>query len=425
MQRMESRQSQKLDIHLKKLHAHPQFEDAQQIIATLKCKGFQTVLAGGCVRDALLGQTPKDLDIATAAAPEVVEASFARTLNVGKAFGTIVVRLRETSFEVTTFRRDGPYHDGRHPESVEFSDAMEDARRRDFTINALFYDPLVEQVTDYVNGLNDLNLRLIRTVGEPTVRFGEDRLRLLRAARFVAQLGFKLDVATGEAMRDFHLALGGVAAERIFNEMKRLLGSTYVLAGLEVLKRSNLYRVVWPELGSIEIESLRKYLPFIDWENAFAAAMAECARPIIETRLRAWKAPRDSALRVCRQIVGAKTLLDASARPAARVKVLGSPEFAAVMQLCTGSVGGGSTVEREIAAYLKVANRLGTLPAPLINGHDLLLLGFKPGREMGLLLEALYDDQLEGGLTAAGRAVRLNEISLETGRGRGTDSGRS
>jgi poly(A) polymerase len=172
---------------------------ARRAIAQLRAAGHEALLAGGCVRDVVLGREPKDYDVATAARPEQVEALFPHTVAVGKAFGVIRVLDdddRSVAVEVATFRSDGPYADGRHPTSVQFTDARHDAERRDFTVNALFLDPDGGAVIDYVGGRADLDKRLIRAVGDPRARFAEDKLRLLRAVRFAAGLGFDIDQAT-------------------------------------------------------------------------------------------------------------------------------------------------------------------------------------------------------------------------------------
>ncbi|NJL24619.1 MAG: CCA tRNA nucleotidyltransferase [Calothrix sp. SM1_5_4] len=225
---------------LEQIHSHPAWPAAEKIFRRLNGMGHLTVFAGGCVRDSLLGVEPKDLDLATSARPEEIESCFERTLAVGKAFGTIVVVEDGHAFEVTTFRKDGPYLDARRPAHVHFSDIREDAQRRDFTVNALFYDPLKVEILDYVGGVEDLRRRVLRTVGDPFTRFAEDRLRLLRAVRFVSQLGFEVDPATLKAIRDMHDQLRGVSAERILNEVKRFLTGVHLRDGLRVLRESRL-----------------------------------------------------------------------------------------------------------------------------------------------------------------------------------------
>ncbi|HEX4923157.1 MAG TPA: CCA tRNA nucleotidyltransferase, partial [Bdellovibrionales bacterium] len=173
--------------------SHPHWPAVETVCGTLARSGYEAWLAGGCVRDALLGRVPQDFDVATSAAPEQVEALFERAVAVGKAFGVIILPFEGFQIEVATFRKDGLYVDGRRPASVTFSSPREDAARRDFTVNALYYDVVNKRVVDYVNGERDLAAHVIRTVGSPHDRLSEDSLRLMRAVRFSAQLGFEIE----------------------------------------------------------------------------------------------------------------------------------------------------------------------------------------------------------------------------------------
>jgi tRNA nucleotidyltransferase (CCA-adding enzyme) len=394
---------QRLDL----LHAHPQFSTARKIVTALSEQGYLTVFAGGCVRDSLLGVKPKDLDIATAASPEVVERSFPRTLAVGKSFGTIVVVESDHNFEVTTFRKDGPYLDGRHPAHVQFSDIAEDAKRRDFTINALFYDTERAEVLDFVGGVEDLRVGRLRTVGDAVQRFREDHLRILRAARFVAQLGFELDQDTRRAMRELQATLVQVSAERVFNEMKRLLISPYLVSGVKVLQEEKLAATVWPEIIGADLERLHAFIPFIDWENAFAAVMWLAGHlEQVEVRLRAWKAPRESLRRVEQQLTGLRTLLNSASHRSDRALVLGSEVFAEVLTLARGSMPGREAViQGWIDEFLSITGPEGRLPKPWLTGQDLIANGIVPGERMGELLKALYAEQLQGGLASKEEAL--------------------
>src|SRR2546422_2395469 len=174
---------------------------AAEIVRRLQKAGFAAFWVGGCVRDFLLGREPVDYDIATAALPEQIEKLFKRTIPVGRKFGVMIVVEGDHQFQVATFRAEADYQDGRHPEQVTFGDAMADARRRDFTINGLFFDPVHEKLQDWVGGEADLRAKLIRTIGSPEERFAEDHLRLLRAVRLAAQLGFEIESATFAAIK--------------------------------------------------------------------------------------------------------------------------------------------------------------------------------------------------------------------------------
>ena len=188
---------------------------AIEIVRHLQQHGWQALLAGGCVRDMLLGRPAKDYDVATNARPDEVMRLFPRTLKVGAKLGVVIVLTRGRQVEVATFRSEAGYEDGRHPGQVRFTSAAEDAGRRDFTINGMFYDPLRQQVIDYVGGQADLERRIIRTIGDPDERFGEDYLRMLRAVRFSTQLDFPVESATWAAVKRNAANISRISGERI------------------------------------------------------------------------------------------------------------------------------------------------------------------------------------------------------------------
>ena len=206
---------------------------ARGMVECLRAAGHIAYFAGGCVRDLLLGKIPKDFDIATSARPEEVQKTFARTYAVGAHFGVVVVLKSGFQVEVATFRSDGAYLDGRRPTSVHFSSPEEDARRRDFTINGMFYDPPNESVIDFVGGREDLALQRIRAIGEPAERFAEDRLRLLRAIRFATTLDFEIEAVTWGAIKDAVAAISEISAERIREELVRIFLSPQRVRGWE------------------------------------------------------------------------------------------------------------------------------------------------------------------------------------------------
>lgn len=222
-----------------------------RIMQTLRDAGHTALLAGGCVRDALLGREAHDWDIATSAAPDAVQALFPKTVAVGKSFGVIVVVTDAGEFEVATFRTDGDYRDGRRPTSVCFSTPEADAARRDFTVNALFYDPFAREVRDYVGGRADLERKTIRAVGDPVLRFQEDHLRLLRAVRFAARLGFTLDPATARAAAELAPTVKTVSAERVAAELTRIFSSPGAERGFRLLEELGLLREVLPEAAAL------------------------------------------------------------------------------------------------------------------------------------------------------------------------------
>jgi len=384
---------------LSSLRAQATFDLGLKVLQRLKAHGHKAVFAGGCVRDGLMGIAPKDLDIATSAPPEEVEKIFTHTLPVGREFGTMVVVEEGHSFEVTTFRQDGPYLDGRHPSKVTFAAMEEDARRRDFTVNALFFDPVAGQVLDYVDGIADLSRRVLRTVGDARARFDEDHLRPLRAVRFVGQLGFSLDAVALAAIQERPGYLRDVSAERIFAEMKRLLGSAHLAGALEVLLQSQLYVDFWPEVAAVPLRGRgdghrRNYL---GWENAFAGLMFEAGveNAAAVARLRSWKAPGDSFHRVHVQLRGVRALQNNSLKRAERLKIVGGECGTEVLQLV--SVCGAAFTEEELVKeLLSVVDSSGNLPRAFLNGQDLIAEGIVPGPMMGHYLEKLYEAQLEG-----------------------------
>lgn len=256
------------------LKSHPHWAAIQKVYHTLTRQGYKAYLAGGCVRDALLGRIAQDLDLATDATPDALEKVFPKTVAVGKAFGVMLIIEDGISFEVATFRSDGSYKDGRRPDSVVFSSPQEDALRRDFTVNALFFDLQTEQVLDFVGGVADLRQGLLRAVGDPVLRFREDHLRVLRAVRFVAQLDFAIEPVTAAAVRASVGLVSSVSPERIQEEMTKLLKSPGVISGLELLEEiglgallfsgfsdfTEMWRRLWPVSGGSFVENWVRFL---------------------------------------------------------------------------------------------------------------------------------------------------------------------
>ncbi len=222
---------------------------ALKVVQALQAEGFLAFFAGGCVRDNLLGREPKDYDVATNAVPEEVETLFPKTIPIGKAFGVIAVVEGKETVEVATFRKEAGTLDGRHPETVHFSAAEEDALRRDFTINGMFYDPIAEQLHDYVHGQRDLEKKVITAIGDPSERFGEDHLRMMRAVRFAHTLGFALDPGTEDAIQDMAHLITKISAERVEMELTGILThSPRPGDALEHLRKLGLLEQILPEL---------------------------------------------------------------------------------------------------------------------------------------------------------------------------------
>jgi putative nucleotidyltransferase with HDIG domain len=412
---------------------------AKEIVTRLQEAGFAAFWVGGCVRDFLLGREPWDIDIATDARPEQIEGLFKRTIAVGKKFGVIIVVENEIDFQVATFRSDGGYKDGRRPEKVIFADARADALRRDFTVNALFYDPISRATHDWVGGQEDLRAKIIRTIGSPEERFGEDHLRLLRAIRFSAQLNFEIEPDTFAAVKKLAPKIRLISAERVRDELLKLFRPPHAARGLDLLRDSGLMEYALPELcptttceqspdyhpeGSVynHIRLMLGQLPPnaptpLPWavilhdigkpatastDPATGAIHfyghekigAEMARQIL-TRLRFPKKETDEIVASVRQHMQFKDVKQM--RKATLRRLLMRKTFPLELELhkldCLGS-------HRSLDHYdflVKEAEDLKSKPRirpPLLNGNDLIVLGMKPGPDMGALLHQIRDKQL-------------------------------
>jgi poly(A) polymerase len=235
---------------------------ALRIVEKLRLHGYETYFAGGWVRDLLLHRKPKDIDIATSAHPEVVTTLFSQTALVGAQFGVVQVRLYRRQFEVATFRQEGPYFDGRHPSSVSYACAREDAQRRDFTVNGLFFDPVRNEIIDYVGGQDDLARKILRTIGNAEERFGEDKLRMLRALRFACSLDFSLASETWEAIVKMAPQIKQTSWERIRDELLQIFTGPHPAQGLALLSESGLLAEILPEVAAMRgIEQPSEYHP--------------------------------------------------------------------------------------------------------------------------------------------------------------------
>lgn len=415
---------------------------ARDIACRLRAAGHKAYFAGGCVRDLLRGKVPKDFDIATDAPPEVVQTMFARTYAVGAHFGVIVVLENGFQFEVATFRSDGAYLDGRHPVEVHFATAEEDAARRDFTINGMFFDPQSDEVIDYVGGRADLEARLIRAIGDPVQRFAEDRLRMLRAVRFATVLDFEIEPATWEAVVAHAASINEISAERIREELVRIFLSPNRARGWDLLDTSGLMKAILPELEAMKgceqppqfhpegdvfkhtrimLELLPKEasLPLIlsvlfhdigkpptsmvDEEgrirfNGHDRIGAEMTEAIME-RLRFSRAEIEATVEAVRQHMVFKDV--PNMRVAKLKRFMARPTFEDELQLhrvdCESSHGMMENYDFLQKKKEEFANEP-IIPPPLVRGDDLIALGMKPGPKFGEILEAVETRQLEGAL---------------------------
>lgn len=233
------------------------FNAAQEICKTLSDMGYTAYFAGGWVRDLLRGAETDEIDIATSAPPTVIQEIFPKTIPVGIAFGVVIVVNEGINFEVTTFRSDHPYLDGRHPEGVDFSTAEKDAQRRDFTINGMFYDPLTKSILDYVNGRQDLQNGMIRAIGTPQERFAEDRLRMIRAVRFASRLGFHIEQKTAEAIVIYAATLfPSVSMERVWQELCKMAQYPHFDKAILMLHQLGLLPIIFPQLKETSLAEI-------------------------------------------------------------------------------------------------------------------------------------------------------------------------
>ncbi|MBI4971428.1 MAG: CCA tRNA nucleotidyltransferase [Candidatus Omnitrophica bacterium] len=426
---------------------------ALKILKTLRKSGYEALWAGGSVRDLVMRKKPHDFDIATSAKPEDVERLFKRTIPVGKQFGVILVHEDAQNFEVATFRSEGKYVDGRHPEEVRFTTAKEDALRRDFTVNALFYDPITKKVIDYVDGRKDIRAKIIRTVGDPYKRFEEDKLRILRAIRFAANLNFNIEPNTWKAVRDTASKINQVSQERIREELVKILTRSNAGKGLLLLDESGLLKEILPEIAAMKgVEQGKDFHPegdvFIhtkllldklkhpDVTLAFGALLHDVGKPVTfqrEGEKIHFYQHADIGAQMTKQLMkrlrfSNKEIEDVTEcvqdhmkfadvkkmREGKLKRFLASETFSVQLELhridCLSSHG-------KLDNYQFLKNKIRQIrkedlkPKPLISGEDLIEAGYRPGPAMGKILHEAYDAQLEG-------VIKNREAALKWVEGR-------
>lgn len=382
---------------------------AIEVVSKLRDAGHTALFAGGCVRDALLGRPSKDYDVATTALPEQVRNLFGhrKTLAVGASFGVIVVigPPQVGHVEVATFRTEGPYLDGRRPESVQFCTPEEDAHRRDFTINGMFIDPIDDQVLDYVGGQADLTAKIVRAIGDPHDRVREDKLRMLRAVRFSATLGFSLDPTTADAIREMAAQLIVVSAERIAQELKKMLVDAHRRHAMQLLEAVHLRHIVLPELDSLvdlpEWDQMLKRLESLQapsFELAFAALMLSVPAAHVSEVCRRLKLSNDETERINWLIAHQSDLDEASKLSLAELKrCLGHPFHQDLLDLLRATriaVAGSLEPIRFCERFLKRTPAEQINPPPLVTGDDLVALGMRPGPKFKTILDSIRVAQL-------------------------------
>ncbi len=432
-------------------------EAAVGVAEKLRGAGYVAYFAGGCVRDSLLGKVAKDFDIATSATPEEVQVIFPDSDAIGAHFGVMLVkagvrgRERRESFEIATFRTDGSYHDGRRPESVAFSSPEEDAQRRDFTVNGLFQDVVTGEVIDYVGGQDDLKAGVLRAIGDPAARFQEDALRLMRAVRFAATLGFEIEGETWLAMCDNAGLLEKVSIERVQAEFSRILVSGGRRRGLELLVDSGLIRYFLPEvLDLLGCEQPPQWHPEgdvyvhtcimlemlgseeVSLSLALSVLLHDIGKPatytydeaderirfnghdgvgaaMSEEILRRMKYPNDTVEDVRVMVANHMNFMHVRQMKVSKLKrFMSRPTFEDEIELhrvdCASSNGFTENYDFVLEKREEFANEP-LIPEPLIKGRDLMGLGLSPGPLFKEILMLVQTEQLEGRLKDSESAI--------------------
>jgi poly(A) polymerase len=425
-------------------------QTAISIVKRLREAGHVAYFNGGCVRDMVRGVEPQDIDIATSATPEQVQALFTKTVPVGVAFGVVLVLENEHQFEVATFRSDEAYIDGRRPTSVRYGSPEEDARRRDFTINGLLYDPIADQIIDFVGGRADIERKLVRTIGEPRERFAEDKLRLLRCVRFAANLKYEIETATFEAVKEMAAQIHVVSAERIRDELIKILTRPHAGRGLELLDTSGLLQEILPEIAAMKgVEQPPEFHPEGDVFKhtrlmldtlpanpslvlAFAVLLHDVGKPptfvrapdrirfnehdrmgaeMTEAILRRLRFSNDQIEKIVLCVRDHMKFQFVKEMRQAKLKRLMAREtFPDELELhhidCASS-------HRNLESYEFLKAKAAEMPpevlkpAPLLTGHDLLALGLKPGPSVGQILHEVEELQLEERLKTRAEALEF------------------
>jgi poly(A) polymerase len=401
---------------------------ARRIVERLQNAGHVAYFAGGCVRDRLMGRLPKDFDVATSARPEEVLKIFPRGQQVGAAFGVILLvektpggAGKRVQVEVATFRTDGKYSDGRHPDSVEFTTAEYDARRRDFTCNGLFWDPLAKggagELHDFVGGQADIAAKMLRAIGNAEARIREDHLRMLRAVRFAARLGFAMDAATADAIRRLAANIRTVSRERVHDELALILGHSTREEAARLLDWTGLLKEIWPKELWKETEETREFaglkkLPAAaDWVMALAAIHRDLAgerrltgaavADALRAALLLSNTERDDLAWLLEKLEGLPNW--ESWGQAQMKRLLADGRWPRLEAMFAGWVLDPGMRER-FQERVRAMQAEGVAPVPLVTGETLIGLGATPGREFKGWLETLYDRQLEGELKSAEEA---------------------
>ena len=423
---------------------------AVEIIGNLQKEGHVAYLAGGCVRDMLRGEIPKDYDIATSALPEQITTIFSKTREVGVHFGVVIVIKENQAFDVATFRNDGSYKDGRHPEEVTFSTPEEDTARRDFTINGIFFDPISQKYIDFVDGRSDIEKKVVRAIGDPDLRFQEDHLRLLRAVRFAARFNYEIEEKTWKSIKLNARGISKISKERVRDELTKILLNENRVLGFDLLVDSGLMEHIIPEILQLKgCEQPPQFHPEGDVfvhtrlmlgllkdnlsiELVLSVLLHDIGKPatysfdeaadrirfnghdklgaeMSNQILRDLKFSNSTIEDVVQMVANHMTFKDVQKMRQSKLKrFMSRSTFSDEKELhrvdCLGSWGGLDNYNFLNEKMIEFANEP-IIPAPLLTGKDLIEFGWAPGPNLGETLNSVQDLQLEGTLNSKEEAL--------------------
>lgn len=421
-------------------------QNAIEIVKILQEHGYKAFFAGGCVRDMIMGKESTDYDIATNALPQDVMKLFEKTIPVGVQFGVVIVVKNGHNFEVATFRTEGTYSDGRHPDYIAFCTPEADVKRRDFTINGLLYDPIKNEILDYIGGREDISQGIIRTIGNPLERFTEDKLRMIRAARFACRFNFPIHADTRQAIIQLAPYIHVVSAERIREELEKILTGPNPHIGIQLLDELHLLQEILPEVSNMKgVRQPENFHPEGDVfvhtllclskmeKPSFTLAMGVLLHDIGKTvtfeeldRIRFnlhEKVGADMAAKICDRLKTSHAekerivwlvlkhlyFKDAQKMRLNKLKRLfaneGYPELAELCRIDALSSCGDLSDYHYCQEMVSKLSHEEVKPKPLITGHDLIAMGLKPGPVFKDILTKIEDEQLDGNLTTRKAAI--------------------
>ncbi len=440
--------------HVEKLKPFPSelLDFAREVVVELRKAGHKAFCVGGCARDTLLGIEPKEYDITTSATPEEVSEIFPHTVPIGVSFGVILVITGKYQFEVATFRKDQSYTDGRHPDKVIYSsEEQEDVRRRDFTINGMLYDPIEEEVIDYVDGIRDIKSKIVQTIGDPYERFNEDKLRMMRAIRFSSRYNFELNLDTFQAIEKLAVDITQVSSERIRDEITKIITQSNPGHGLNMLSVSGLLKYILPDVEIMNgVEQPPEFHPegdvfihtclvldklhknqggVVSPELAIGALLHDVGKPptfSVSDRIRFNghdKLGADMSKKICRELKFSNKQIEViyalirdhlkfkdvfNMKKSTLKRFIGMPHFEEHMALhladCQASHGLTAAYDFVMQKYNDFEEEE-IKPAPLISGRELIEMGYKPGPLFSDILNFVEEAQLEGEITNTQEAI--------------------